>query len=143
MELPIIKRVSEMQNEIKVAKVKEKLSPVEKQNGKLKLGIIGLTEEQKIVANRDLIIHDLVLEYLGFRFGMEEEETLWTCFKKKLPIVDKDGKEWYIHSVQSYVEWETNVVQTRYVCRENRDNLEGTQVVFQQNQLRPKEGDDE
>ena len=139
MELPIIKRVSEMQNEVKVAKVKEKLQPIVEQNGKLSLGVIGLTEEQKIVANRDLIIHDLVLEYLGSHFGMEEEETLWTCFKKKLPVVDKDDKEWYIHSVQSHMDWETNVVQTRYVCRENRDDLEGKQVVFQQRQLRRKE----
>jgi hypothetical protein len=96
---------------------------------KYNIGIIPTTKptpaEMKFMSERrEGIIHKMVLDYFDEHPGLAEEQTLWTAFKGKKPVRHVlTGKTHYIHSVQSWVEWETNKIQTRYLCRENREQM--------------------
>lgn len=94
------------------------------------------TLNEKFVAeHRDAIIWQLVCEYLGEHAGMQDALTLWTAFKAKKKVkISATGEEVYILSIQSFIEWDTHKVQTRYVVCRRREGDE-VDTVCQQGDL--------
>lgn len=75
-----------------------------------------------ILNNREIIVHKLICKYLENHPGIQDELTLWTAFKLKRKVRSKrTGEEYYIHIINSYIEWESNTIQTRYTLRKAKN----------------------
>ena len=72
-----------------------------------------------VMENRDRLIYELVCDYMGEHAGMQDSLTLWTAFKQKTAVrLTKTGESVYIHAIQSFMDWSSHTVQTRYtICR--------------------------